>query len=69
MATKTQEVAADVDQAMKLLRRGMRGIQVRTAGFKKDHDNLTRAVSNLAVTLVDAQALLSAESSRRRKRR
>lgn len=69
MATKTQEAAADIDQAMKLLRRSMRGIQIRAAGFKKDHADLTRAVSHLAVTLVDAEALLHAETSRRRRRR
>lgn len=69
MATKTQDVAAGIDMAMKTLRHSMRGIQVRAAGFKKDHDHLTRAVSNLAVTLVDASALLDAESNRRRRRR
>lgn len=69
MATKTQDIAAGIDIAMKMLRRSMRGIQVRTAGFRKDHDKLTRAVSHLAVTLVDADALLHAESPRRRRRR
>lgn len=69
MATKTQDVAAGIDVAMKTLRTAMRGIQVRTAGFKKDHDQLARAVSQLAVTLVDAEALLHAESPRRRRRR
>jgi hypothetical protein len=68
MATKTQDVAAGVDVAMKTLRASMKGIQVRTAGFKKDHDNLTRAVSHLTVTLVDAEALLIAETKRRRRR-
>lgn len=69
MATKTQEIAAGIDVAMKTLRTAMRGIQVRTAGFKKDHDQLTRAVSHLAVTLVDAEALLLAENNRRRRLR
>ncbi|HJP73503.1 MAG TPA: hypothetical protein VJ914_04500 [Pseudonocardiaceae bacterium] len=67
--TKTQDVAAGIDVAMKTLRTTMRGIQVRTAGFKKDHDQLTRAVSELTVTLLDAEALLHAESPRRRRRR
>ncbi len=69
MATKTQEIAASIDVAMRTLRTSMRGIQVRTAGFKKDHDQLTRAVSHLTVTLVDAEALLHAEGARRRRRR
>lgn len=69
MATKTQDIAAGIDVAMKTLRTAMRGIQVRTAGFKKDHEYLTRAVSHLTVTLVDAEALLVAESNRRRRRR
>jgi hypothetical protein len=68
MATKTQDIAAGIDIAMKTLRASMKGIQVRTAGFKKDHDNLTRAVSHLTVTLVDAEALLIAETTRRRRR-
>ncbi|HEX3781007.1 MAG TPA: hypothetical protein VHX38_15190 [Pseudonocardiaceae bacterium] len=68
MATKTQDIAAGIDIAMKTLRSSMKGIQVRTAGFKKDHENLTRAVSHLTVTLVDAEALLIAETTRRRRR-
>lgn len=68
MATKTQDIAAGIDQSMSLLRKSMRGIQIRAAGFKKDHDELARAVSHLAVTLVDAQALLVAEKRRPRRR-
>ncbi|HEV3355356.1 MAG TPA: hypothetical protein VG247_01110 [Pseudonocardiaceae bacterium] len=67
--TKTQDVAAGIDLAMKQLRRTMRGLQVRTAGFKRDHDHLARAMAVLTVTLVDAEALLHAEASRRRRRR
>lgn len=67
MATKTQDVAAGIDRSMVQLRKSMRGIQIRTAGFKRDHDDLARAVSHLTVTLLDAQALLTAR--RRRGRR
>jgi hypothetical protein len=68
VATKTQDIAAGIDQSMSLLRKSMRGIQIRVAGFKKDHDDLTRAVSHLTVTLVDAQALLNTEKRRTRRR-
>ena len=69
MAHKTQDIAAGIDIAMTTLRKSMRGIQIRTAGFKKDHDVLTRAVSHLTVTLVDAQALLNTSTKRRTRRR
>ena len=67
--TKTQDVVTGIDMTMKKLRVSMRGIQIRRAGFKADHDNLARAVANLTVTLLDAQALLIAESNRGRRRR
>jgi hypothetical protein len=66
---KTQEVAAGVDIAMSRLRKSMRGIQIRTAGFKKDHDLLAKAASNLVVTMVDGQALLDAVKRGTRHRR
>jgi len=69
MPTKTQDVAAGIDVAMSQLRKTMRGIQIRTAGFKKDHHRLARAVSHLTVTLLDAQALLTPTDRRRRRRR
>jgi hypothetical protein len=69
MSSETQDVAVGIDIAMKKLRGAMTGIQIRRAGFRKDHDNLTRAVSSLAVTLVDATALLSAVETHRRRRR
>lgn len=66
MPTKTQQAAEGIDRSMKQLRESMRGIQIRTAGFHKDHDDLAKAVSHLTVTLLDAQALLSAGKRRRR---
>lgn len=69
MATKTQDVVAGIDVTMKQLRAAMRGIQIRRAGFKADHDNLARAVANLTVTLLDAQALLIGTEHVKRRRR
>lgn len=46
-------VIEDLDKAMKGLREAMQGIQVRTAGFKKDHDQLAREVANYKVDLED----------------
>lgn len=46
----------DIDKAMTKLREAMKGIQVRTAGFKKEHDELAREVANYQVDLSDAIA-------------
>ncbi|MER7012049.1 hypothetical protein ABT324_11555 [Saccharopolyspora sp. NPDC000359] len=46
-------VIEDVDKAMKKLREAMAGIQVRTAGFKREHDELARQVANYKVDLED----------------
>ena len=47
-------VIEDIEKAMSKLRESMKGLQVRTAGFKKDHDELARAVANYKVDLEDA---------------
>ncbi|MCA1195340.1 hypothetical protein [Saccharopolyspora sp. 6V] len=43
----------DLDKAMKILRESMAGLQVRSAGFKKEHDELAREVANYSVDLLD----------------
>ena len=48
-------VIEDLDKAMNTLREAMKGLQVRTAGFKKDRDELAKAVANYKVDLDDAQ--------------
>ena len=58
MSNSSYQVTAvieDIDKAMRKLREAMKGLQVRTAGFKKDHDELARAVANYKVDLEDAQ--------------
>lgn len=51
---QTDAVVRDLDKAMKNLRDAMAGLQVRTAGFKKEHDELAREVANYSVDLIDA---------------
>lgn len=68
MATKIADVVTGIDRAMGQLRQSMRGIQIRTAGFKTEHDALAHAVSHLTVILTDAQALTTASTRRRRRR-
>jgi hypothetical protein len=68
MPNKIEDVTADIDRAMKKLRQSMKGIQIRTAGFKRDHDELACMVSHLTVTLADAQALAYAAHRRRTRR-
>ncbi len=58
MSNSSYQVTAvieDIDKAMNTLREAMKGLQVRTAGFKKDHDELAKAVANYKVDLEDAQ--------------
>lgn len=69
MASKIQDVTTGIDRAMRTLRQSMKGIQIRTAGFKRDHDDAARAVSNLTVTLADAEALLNAATRHKTRRR
>lgn len=47
----------DVDKAMRQLRRAMRGMQIRTAGFKKDHDTLAREIAKATTVIADAKPL------------
>ena len=54
---------------MKKLRSSMRGIQIRTAGFKRDHDALARGVADFTVLLIEAEALVNKERTRGRRRR
>lgn len=51
----------DLDKAMKQLRSTMRGLQIRTAGFKKDHDRLARSAGTLNTVLTDAKPLVEAK--------
>ena len=46
MSQQIDNVVAEIDASMKRLRQSMRGIQIRTAGFKKDHDALARGVAD-----------------------
>jgi|GEM_PF-1714442 len=48
----------DVDKAMQALRESMRGIQIRTQGFKKHHDEAARQVARATVDLVEAYSAM-----------
>ncbi len=58
-----------IDAAMRDLRESMRGIPIRWAGFRKEHDELARMVAVLTVTLVDAAPLLAGKGARTRRSR
>ncbi len=53
-------VIEDLDKAMVKLRDAMAGIQVRTAGFKKEHDELARKVADYKVDLEDVAPYIAA---------
>ncbi|MGW5790994.1 hypothetical protein ACWEV3_10350 [Saccharopolyspora sp. NPDC003752] len=57
-----QVIAAieDLDKAMVKLRDAMAGIQVRAAGFRKEHDELARKVADYKVDLEDVMPHISA---------
>ncbi len=69
MSQQIDNVVAEIDASMKRLRQSMRGIQIRTAGFKKDHDALARGVADFTVLLIEAEALVNKERKRARRRR
>jgi hypothetical protein len=48
----------DIDKAMKLLRDAMKGIPIRFAGFKKDHDQLARSVATATVAFEMAKPMI-----------
>ncbi|SDY71826.1 hypothetical protein SAMN05216215_103361 [Saccharopolyspora shandongensis] len=50
---RVDAVIGDIDKAMSKLRDAMSGLQVRTAGFRKEHDELARQVANYKVDLED----------------
>ena len=69
MSQQIDNVASEIDASMKKLRSSMRGIQIRTAGFKRDHDELARGVAEFTVLLIEAEALVNKERTRRRRKR
>lgn len=58
MSHQVNIAVEDLDKAMTRLRDVMAGLAVRTAGFKKEHDELARAVANFKVDLEDASPLI-----------
>jgi hypothetical protein len=58
MDRQLNAVLADLDKTMIALRESMKGLPVRAAGFKDDHDALAKAISMLSVDLADSYGLL-----------
>ena len=69
MSQQIDNAVSEIDASMKKLRASMRGIQIRTAGFKRDHDELARGVAEFTVLLIEAEALVNKERTRGRRRR
>ena len=69
MSQQIDNAVSEIDASMKRLRAAMRGIQIRTAGFKRDHDALARGVADFTVVLIEADALVNKERTRRRRKR
>lgn len=58
MAVQVNQILADLNKSMLLLRDSMKGLPVRSAGFRGEHDALARAVSTLSVDVADTAALI-----------
>ena len=64
MASVAADHASQIDRDMKKLKESMKGITIRTAGFKKDHDNLARQIARFTVALIEAEALIATRRAR-----
>jgi hypothetical protein len=53
---QADRVTENIDKAMRQLRDAMRGVPIRWAGFKREHDNAARSMANLTVLITDARA-------------
>lgn len=69
MPQQIDNIVMEIVRGMKMLRQAMKGIQIRTAGFKRDHDELARGVADFTVVLIEAEALVNKERTRGRRRR
>lgn len=53
MSYQVDGVIGDLDAAMRMLRRAIRGVPAEQQGFKGAHDRLTKAVAEFALVLED----------------
>lgn len=58
MSHQVDRVLEEVDQAMSLLRRSMRGVPAGREGFRGLHDRMARSVGDLTVALSDSRSLI-----------
>jgi hypothetical protein len=56
-------VLDDIDAAMRMLRRTMKGLPAESANFKSAHDRLAKSVAAFKLTLEDAAPILAAEGA------
>ncbi|OJY42708.1 hypothetical protein [Pseudonocardia sp. 73-21] len=56
MSRTVDRTVEDLDQAMRELRKSLRGIPFRSGGFKKTHDNLARDAALVAVLIDSARS-------------
>lgn len=56
MSRTVDRTVEDLDQAMRELRKSLRGIPFRFGGFKKKHDNLARDAALVAVLIDSARS-------------
>lgn len=58
MSHQVDRALEEVDQAMSLLRRAIRGVPAGREGFRGLHDRMARSVGELTVSLSDSRGLV-----------
>lgn len=61
MAHQVDGVLDDLDAAMRMLRRAVKGIPAEAAGFKGAHDRLAKSVAVFALVLDDSRSAVREE--------
>ena len=58
MSYRVDGVLADLDSAMRTLRKAVKGIPAESAGFKGGHDRLAKSVAALGLVLDDSRSVI-----------
>ena len=62
MSYQVDGVLADLDAAMRMLRKAVKGIPAETSGFKGGHDRLAKSVAALGLVLDDSRSVIKDEN-------
>lgn len=63
MSHQVDGVLDDLDAAMRMLRRTVKGIPAEAAGFKGAHDRLAKSVAAFGLVLDDSRSVIDQENT------